>query len=212
MSLKIQVVFLFFLFSFFSFSVENVQINSISGITWCVFLSRANSTARCKRRFVAEFFQVYIVFLVVAIFARTGCYPLTSPLRDASHLYEVSIIDLSKMIRGLIPSILIILVTKPISITPVLSLARKASKKSSRSKRSLNSRSKPLVEHIFSYQLSYWGMSTLAVPVLLYIRDSALLAPSTSLTFANKRGFNRGLIRGMNGKGTCTTFLRVIEY
>ena len=51
----------------------------------------------------------------------------TSPLRDVSHLWDVSIIDLSKMILGLIPSILIILVTKPISITPVLSLARKAS-------------------------------------------------------------------------------------
>ena len=61
-------------FFFLFFSVENVRFNWIFGNTWCVFLSRANSTARCRRCFVAEFFQVYIVFLVVAIFSKTECY------------------------------------------------------------------------------------------------------------------------------------------
>ena len=62
---------------------------------------------------------------------------------------------------------MIILVTKPISITPVLSLARKASEKILPVKTITQGKSKPLVENIFSYQSSYWGMSTLAVPVLL---------------------------------------------
>ena len=86
-----------------------------------------------------------------------------------SHLCDVSIIDLSKMIIGLIPSILIILVTKPISIMPVLSLARKASEKILPVKTITQGKSKPLVENIISYQSSYWGVSTLAVPVLFFI-------------------------------------------
>ena len=57
--------------SFFLFSIENVHW--IFGIMWCVFWLQANSTARCRRCFVAEFFQIYIVFLVVAIFAKTEC-------------------------------------------------------------------------------------------------------------------------------------------
>ena len=67
------------------------------------FLSWANSTARCRRCFVAEFFQVYIVFLVVAIFCTNRvlfAFKFSSPLRDVSHLCDVSIIDLSKMIRA----------------------------------------------------------------------------------------------------------------
>ena len=62
---------------------------------------------------------------------------------------------------------MIILVTKPVSITPVLSLARKASERILPVKTITQGKSKPLVENIFSYQSSYWGMSTLAVPVLL---------------------------------------------
>ena len=61
---------------------------------------------------------------------------------------------------------MIILVTKPTSITPVLSLAGKASEKILPVKTITQGKSKPLVENIFSYQSSYWGMSTLAVPVL----------------------------------------------
>ena len=57
-------------------------------------------------------------------------FKFTSPLCDVSHLCDVSIIDLSKMIRGITASIsMIILVTKPISITPVLSLAQRAREK-----------------------------------------------------------------------------------
>ena len=136
------------------------------------FLSRANSTARCRRCFMAKFFQVYIVFLVVAIFAKTECYsPSNLLLRsgDVSHLCDVSIIDLSKMIRVSFQAFHDILVTKPISITPVLSLARKASEKILPVKTITQGKSKPLVENIFSYQSSYWGMVTLAVPVLLLL-------------------------------------------
>ena len=64
-------------FFFVFFSVKNVHFNWIigfSGTRDVFFLSRANSIARCRRCFVAEFFQVYIVFLVVAIFAKTKCY------------------------------------------------------------------------------------------------------------------------------------------
>ena len=60
MSLKIQVVILFF-----------------SPSRMCILIGYSgthDSTARCRRCFVAEFFQVYIVFLVVAIFAKTECY------------------------------------------------------------------------------------------------------------------------------------------
>ena len=108
------------------------------------FLSRANSTARCRRWFVGEFFQVYIVFLVVAIFSNTECYsPSNLLVRFATygHLCDVSIIELPKMITWHHSKhSMIILVTKPISITPVLSLARKASEKSSFSKRSLKAK------------------------------------------------------------------------
>ena len=71
-------------------------------------------------------------------------------------------------------SCMIILVTKPISITPVLSLARKKSEKILPVKTITQGKSKPVVENIFSYQLSYWGMSTLAVPVLLNVRPRYL--------------------------------------
>ena len=67
---KIQAVFLFFPRRECAFFLDYW----IFGNMWCVFLSRANSTARCRRCFVAEFFQVYIVFLVVAIFAKRKCY------------------------------------------------------------------------------------------------------------------------------------------
>ena len=55
-------------------------------VNW-IFLSRANSTARCRRCFVAEFFQVYIVFLVVAIFAKTvvGYSPSNALVRSATY-------------------------------------------------------------------------------------------------------------------------------
>ena len=50
------------------------------------FWSRANSTARCRRCFVAEFFHVYIVFLVIAIFAKTECYsPSNLLVRSATY-------------------------------------------------------------------------------------------------------------------------------
>ena len=61
---------------------------------------------------------------------------------------------------------MIILVTKPISFMPVL-LGQQV-KKILPVKRITQGKSKPLVENIFSYQSSYWGMSTLAAPVLLY--------------------------------------------
>ena len=85
MSSKIQVFFFFF-------SVENVQVHWIFGITWCVFLSRANSTVRCRRCFVAEFFQVYVVFLVVAIFAKTECYsPSNLLVHSVTYMYRTSV-------------------------------------------------------------------------------------------------------------------------
>ena len=64
---------------------------------------------------------------------------------------------------------MIILVTKPISITPVLSLARKASAKIFPVKRSLKAKANHSLKISLSYQSSYWSMSTLAVPVLLFL-------------------------------------------
>ena len=59
---------------------------------------------------------------------------------------------------------------------PVLSLARKASEKILLVKTITQGKSKPLVENIFPYQSSYWGMSTLAVPVLLIIKTCAKIS------------------------------------
>ena len=79
------------LFFFFFFSVT-----IISNHVMCFFLSWANSRARCTGRcFVAEFFQVYIVFLVVAIFAKTECYsPSNLLVRSATYrtsaMYQLS--------------------------------------------------------------------------------------------------------------------------
>ena len=51
------------------------------------FLLWANSTARCRWCFVAEFFQVYIVnFLVLSFFAKTECYsPSNLLVRSVSY-------------------------------------------------------------------------------------------------------------------------------
>ena len=160
-------------FFFVFFSVKNVHFNWIigfSGTRDVFFLLRANSTVRCRRCFVAEFFQVYIVFLVVAIFAKTECYsPSNLQVRSAmcrnSATYQFS--TCRKWCVHHSKHSIFILVKKPISITPVLSLARKARKKFLPVKTITKGKSKPLVENIFSYQSSYWGMSTLAVPVLL---------------------------------------------
>ena len=54
MSLKIQVVFLFFL------RRESASGNSLFGIMWCVFLVTSKFNWQC---FVAEFFLVHIFFL-----------------------------------------------------------------------------------------------------------------------------------------------------
>ena len=117
---------------FFFFSVENVHFNWIIGFsgTRDVFLSRANSTARCRRCFVAEFFQFYIVFLVVTSFAKTKCYsPSNLLVRSAmcrtSATYQL--LTCRKWYVQHSKHSMIILVTKPLSITPVLSLSRKAS-------------------------------------------------------------------------------------
>ena len=70
-------------FSFF-FSFENVHFNWIigfSGTCDVFFLPRAKSTGRCRRCFVAEFFQVYIVFLVVA---KKGSLNTSQTEHDAS--------------------------------------------------------------------------------------------------------------------------------
>ena len=167
MSLKIQVVFIF------SFSVENMQVNYwIFGIMWCVFLSRANSTARCRWCFVAEFFQVHIAFPLVAIFAKTECYSpsnllVCSAMCRTSATYQLS--TCRKWYVNHSRHSMIILVMKPISIMPVLSLAQKASDKIGPVKMIPQGKSQPLVENSFSYWSSYWGMSTLAVPVLLCV-------------------------------------------
>ena len=52
--------------------------------------------------FLAEFFQVYIVSLVVTIFAKTNCY-WPSNLLVRSVTYQLSISH--KMMLGVIPSI-----------------------------------------------------------------------------------------------------------
>ena len=100
MSLKIQAVFLFLFFSPSRMCIL-IGLLDFREHVMC-FLSRANSTARCRRCFVQEFFQVYIVFLVVASFAKTKCYsPSNLLVRSAMcRTCDVSIIDLSKMIRA----------------------------------------------------------------------------------------------------------------
>ena len=147
-------------------------IIGFSGTCDVFFLLRANSTARWRRFFVAEFFQVYKIFLVVAIFAKTECYlPSNLLVRSAmcrtSATYQLS--TCRKWYVHHFKHSMIILVMKPISIMPVLSLARKASEKILPVKTITQGKSKPLVENMFSYQSSYWGMSTLAVPVLFVI-------------------------------------------
>ena len=119
---------------------------------------------------MAEFFQVYIGFLVVAIFAKTECYSPSNLLVRSAMCRTSATYQLSTCRKWYVhhsKHSMIILVTKPISITPVLSLARKASEKILPVKTITQGKSKLLVENIFSYQSSYWGMSTLAVPVLL---------------------------------------------
>ena len=108
----------------------------------------------------------------LAIFAKTECYSpsnllVRSAMCRASVTYQLS--TCRKWYVHHSNHSMIILVTKPISITPVLSLARKASEKILPVKTITQGKSKPLVENIFSYQSSYWGMSTLAVPVLLCV-------------------------------------------
>ena len=115
---------------------------------------------------MAEFFQVDIVFLVVAIFAKTECYSPSKLLVRSAMCCTSATYQLSTCRKWYVhhsKHSMIILVTKPISIRPVLSLARKASEKILPVKMITQGKSKP---NIFSYQSSYWGMSTLAVPVL----------------------------------------------
>ena len=143
------------------------------------FLSLANSTARCRRCFVAEFFQVYIGFLIVAIFAKTECYSPSNLLVRSAMCRTSATYQLSTCRKWYVhhsKHSMIILVTKPISITPVLSLARKTSEKILPVKTITQGKSKPLVENIFLYQSSHWGMSTLAVPVLFKLIPSMKLA------------------------------------
>ena len=112
------------------------------------FLSRANSTARCRQCFVAEFFQVYIVFLVVAIFAKTVCYSPSNLLVRSAMCRTSATQQLSTCRKWYVhhsKHSIIILVTQPISITPVLSPARKASEKILPVKTITQGKSKPLV-------------------------------------------------------------------
>ena len=113
-------------------------------------------------------------FLIGLLFA----FKVTSSLRDLSRVCEVSIVDLSKMIPDLIPNI----PKRPTShetykcYTTELSLPRKASSKSSRSKMITQGKSKSLVD--FAYETSNWGMSTLALP-FLFVGKSGLQACET---------------------------------
>ena len=135
--LKYRLFFFFFLrqecFSFFSLS-RVCKLIGFSGSRDVFFLLRANSTVGCRQCFVAEFFQVYIVFLVVVILAKTECYsPSNLLVRSATYrtsaTYQFS--TCRKWYVHHSKHSMIILVTKPISTTPVLSrsLAWKASKK-----------------------------------------------------------------------------------
>ena len=167
-------------------------------------LSQANSTARCRRCFVAEFFQVYIVVLVVTSFAKTECYsPSNSLVRSTTYHTPATYGPVENDMWRHSKHSMIILVTKPISIMPVLSLARKASKKILPVKTITQGKSKPLVENIFSYQSSYWGMSTLAVPVLFPIL-STLSNRNTPNTY-----FRDPWIRSLVplGSDRCTSYL-----
>ena len=108
-------------------------------------------------------------FFVVVIFAKTECYsPSNLLVRSAmyctSATYQYQPVEDDMWHHS--KHSMIILVTEAISIMPVLSLARKTSEKILPVKTITQGKSKPLVENIFSYQSSYWGMSTRAVPVL----------------------------------------------
>ena len=163
MSLKIQVVFLFFS------SVENVQVNWFSGSRDVFFSSRANSTARCRRCFVAEFFHVYIVFLVVAIFAKTECYsPANLLVRSATYRTSATY-QLSTCRKWYLASFLAFhdhfshetYKHHASIVTCSESKWKNPPGQNDHSRQKQTTRWK-----YFSYQSSYWGMSTLVVPVL----------------------------------------------
>ena len=167
MSLKIQAVFLVFFFS-----VKNVHFNWIIGFsgTRDVFLfCREQIQQRDECDVLWQNSSKSIVFLVVAIFAKTESYSPSNLLVHSAMCRTSATYQLSACRKWYVhhsKHSMIIFVTKPISITPVLSLARKASEKILPVKTITQGKSKPLVGNIFSYQSSYWGMSTLAVPVL----------------------------------------------
>ena len=71
------------------------------------------------------------------------------------------------------------LVTKPIDIGSALSLARFKKFKILRVKTITQGKCKSLVENIISYETSYWGMSTLALPVFLTIQSNFAISKSS---------------------------------
>ena len=161
-----------FFFFFFSLSRICKRWLDVRDHVMC-FLSRANPTARCRQCFVAEFFQVYIVFLVVVILAKTECYS-PSNLLVRSAMYRTSATCQWSTCRKWYAVPFQALhdqfshKTYKHHTSTVTCLESKL-KKSSRSKRITQGKSKPLTENIFSYQSSYWGMSTPEVPVLFYL-------------------------------------------
>ena len=151
-----------FLFLFLPSPSRICKLIGFSGSRDVFFLSRANSTARCRRCFVAELFQVCIVFLVVAIFAKTECYsPSNLQVRSAMCLTS-AMYQLSTCRKWYVHHF------KHFSHETCKHHASTVTCSESKWKKppGQNDHSRQKQTNSFSYQSSYWGMSTLAVPVL----------------------------------------------
>ena len=132
-----------------------MQVNWIFGITWCVFFVASKFNSEMQAMFCGRILPSLYSFLVVAIFAKTECYSPSNLLVRSAMCRTSATYQLSTCRKRYVhhsKHSMIILVTKPISITPVLSLARKASEKILPVKTITQGKSKPLVENIFSYQ------------------------------------------------------------
>ena len=107
-----------------------------------------------------------IVFLVVAIFAKTRCHSLkfSSPLRDVSHLCDVSIMDLSKMIRATFQAFYDHFSHETYKHHASTVTCSESKWKNPPGKNDHSRQKQTTHWKYFLYQSSYWGMSTLAVP------------------------------------------------
>ena len=132
-----------FLFIFFPSPSRMCKLIGFSGLRDVFFFVASKFNSEMQAMFCGRILPSLYSFLVVAIFAKTECYSPSNLLVRSAMCRTSATYQLSTCRKWYVhhsKHSMIILVTKPISITPVLSLARKASEKSSRSKRSLKAK------------------------------------------------------------------------